>query len=245
MRSLRTEAICWLRFGKRMPIVCTEVGAWHADVLGISPTEVVEIEIKTSRSDLRADFKKTSKHSAYSNPEGISHLSIPNYFYYFVPEALGEYAVEYLGERFPKAGVAQLEDLGNRDGKNARVLKRAQKIHGDRPSRQTIETAIQRMSSELCGRHIAFDEMKDRVASALDGLGLGAAIFARDAAGRLDIEDKDSDLRQRALELAAAVDGLEFQTLSKEQQARWLEAAQRLVRLQYQEEGWINAALSK
>jgi len=74
-------------------------GLCEADVLGITPADyIVEFEIKRSRSDYRADFKKEHKHKCLSEGDGYNlydrrvkgkktgdktvWFKIPNRFYY-------------------------------------------------------------------------------------------------------------------------------------------------------------------
>ncbi len=84
---------------------------WEADLLYVTPSGfATEWEIKLSRSDFKADFKKTYKHLILNEgkrPSGepawdsnkIKHDIGPKYFYYACPEGLikAEEVPEYAG----------------------------------------------------------------------------------------------------------------------------------------------------
>lgn len=71
-------------------IVCENIQVlhrWEYDVLSVSLSGMVhEFEVKISRSDFKADFKK-NKLQLYSS-FGINTTVIPNYFSYVCPEGL-------------------------------------------------------------------------------------------------------------------------------------------------------------
>jgi hypothetical protein len=108
--TLHAEALAWLRYGKRMPIICTEAGKWNADVLGMNSKICIEVEIKHSISDLRADFRnKAHKHFLYkqATPKDGSgwSASVPNFFYFLTPAELRDKALEIINEKAPYAGL--------------------------------------------------------------------------------------------------------------------------------------------
>jgi len=68
----------------------------ECDLLVLSKSKyATEIEIKISKSDFKADFKKKHKHD---------HILIKN-FYYAVPEELEEFAVDMIENNNPDAGL--------------------------------------------------------------------------------------------------------------------------------------------
>ena len=85
-------------YEKSNSIFCTNfqaMGFSECDVLRITPSNIVyEYEIKTSRSDFKADFKKKYKHNRLSNTinknneyiKWSGHPGIPNHFIYVVPK---------------------------------------------------------------------------------------------------------------------------------------------------------------
>jgi hypothetical protein len=150
---LKTEALCWLRYGKKLPYVCTEGGYWNADVLGVCDTYSVEVEVKMSKADLKREFQnKASKHYLYNNADGKPARQVPNYFYFYVPPELEQEAVEIVTKEAPKAGVIVYAPGGwLLDGKKSKVVRRATKLHDKEPSPGFRQTVVKRMGSELCG----------------------------------------------------------------------------------------------
>lgn len=179
---LKTEALCWLRYTRKMDTVCTEGGYWSADVIGATEKSVIEVEVKTSRADLLAEFRnKKAKHTYYLNHTNWS----PNYFYFLVPLDLAPEAIEIVKEKFPKAGVLAYAYPRLRAGERLKVMKPARALHDKKPFGNFLESIRRRSSSELCSMHIAMDnldqieisqieELKTRIVGAIvDSLGVG------------------------------------------------------------------------
>ena len=86
---------------------------WESDYLALTKSGYLyEGEVKVSRSDFKADFKKEQKHTllreSYEKIEGLEGKLRPHYFFYAVPEGLvsedevPEYAgLIYMVEHFP------------------------------------------------------------------------------------------------------------------------------------------------
>lgn len=237
---LKAQALAWLRYGKRLPIVCTEVGNWYADVLGLGRTSSVEVETKISKSDLRAEFKnKKGKHFIYQNsPEGGSF--VPNYFYVLVPESLQEAALEIVGEGNPLAGVAAVTETGE-----VRILKAATKLHSKPPGPRITRAALLRMSSELTGLHATNETLRGQLFKRVDELIDGAMAATFKATMALDLEEPAVSLDLRARELALAVDKVSWETLDEAGKTRWREAAVRYLDIAAPSmEEWSDAAKS-
>lgn len=87
--NLELMAMRWLRWEKRCPIVLTErtPREWahgRPDILGITCSRyLVEVEIKRTLSDFRADGQKASRQRRH-------HFQklVPKFFYYLVPSNL-------------------------------------------------------------------------------------------------------------------------------------------------------------
>ncbi len=231
---LKNEAMCWLRYGKRMPIVCTEAGRWNADVLGVSPSECIEVEVKVSKADLRNEFiNKSGKHFLYAN--ATSNLTfVPNRFYFMLPSSLQDTALAIINEKAPKAGLIVYLPEGNLlDGRNCAVVKPAEKLRDGKPSRRVIRVAMMRMSSELCGtKKLAYNALRDLATNFRFELSRITTAAVR-SAGTLDFENRPEALENRAAELALCVDGFDWKQLTDEQKTRWREAAKRLLEAQY------------
>lgn len=169
--TLKTEALCWMRFIKKMEFIATECGGWSADVLGVCDNFSIEIEVKVSKSDLKREFQnKASKHFLYNN--GGTSRHVPNYFYFYVPLELEEAALALIAEHSPKAGLAVYENKTDNtmDGKRTRISKRPGKLHDRKPSDALKRVVLLRMGSELCGRHIAHRDLMERLHSLIDGM---------------------------------------------------------------------------
>lgn len=64
-------------------------GYFEADILAMTASmRVTEVEVKISRSDFRADFKKKSKHELMKNIKIRPFHATPNRFYYACPSNL-------------------------------------------------------------------------------------------------------------------------------------------------------------
>lgn len=86
---------------------------WESDFLALTKSGYLyEGEVKISKSDFKADFKKKDKHTllreSYEKIEGVEGKLRPHYFFYVVPENLitedevPEYAgLVYMTEHFP------------------------------------------------------------------------------------------------------------------------------------------------
>lgn len=166
-----------------MPLVATECGYWNADVMGIDEKSAVELEIKISKSDLKADFtKKADKHLMYMNPELTKFT--PNKFYFLVTKELEFEAIKLVEEKAPRYGVLVYEEKVKqpkpglkRKRKRSktkglkgeiRLAKKAYNLHENPPSPQLMDNVLTRASSELCRVYIDWQELSDRLDSLQD-----------------------------------------------------------------------------
>jgi len=160
----------WLRFGKQFHYVAREAGMFSSDVLGTDEKNVIEIEIKVSKSDFKADWKK-DKHHHYKKrahvgtrtyPSGHKrrwHQHIPNQFYFACPSHMKEFALEQVKANAPDYGVLVMED--NRleipqynMWKRLRVVKRAKFMHRNPPGEGLMKDMVARMSSNIAHMHL-------------------------------------------------------------------------------------------
>jgi hypothetical protein len=236
--SLHTEALAWLRYAKRLPVVCTEAGSWNADVLGLNGKLCIEVEVKKSRADLRAEFRsKPQKHYVYSHAEEFDRRTaagfVPNYFYFFVAGDIAEAAKEFVSEKAPYAGVVAVRWPSRYVTKVGRgslqVMKPAVKLHTRPPSQRLLHAAMMRMGSEICGFRIALDQLKKGGQTLTQQLIEDMVSAARDGSTTLDFEDAVLDLEKRAAELVEAVDGRAWHQLGTLDRLRWMEAARKLL----------------
>lgn len=231
--TLHAEALAWLRYSKRCPVVCTEAG-YQADVLGISATTVIEVEVKVSASDMRAEFaNKVAKHDKYKTsmerkePWGSY---VPNYWYLFVDEPLRVRAQELLEEKAPYAGLLvrhhpAVQTFGA-GGFNVTIERKPKRIHNKPPRPLFVRQAIMRMASSLVKWHLLAGVklgLDERAASQL----ITERIHATE--GVLDFEDTQGDLERRGAELAWAMGGPPWKTIKTPERLIWCVRAQQLL----------------
>ena len=121
---IKLRLLEYYRF-KRAMLVGTEVGVNYgiADVLAISMdnSRSIEIEVKVSISDLRADFKnKTAKHLLAESGKWM----VPNYFSFAVPEELLEKTLKILEDKNSKYGVITISEDGD-----IKTIKKASRLN--------------------------------------------------------------------------------------------------------------------
>lgn len=198
---LKTEALCWLRFAKQMDFVASEAGKWNADVLAANERYSIEVEVKVSIADLRAEFRnKMTKHAYYD--KGTPNWS-PTYFYFAVPSNIADKALAIINELAPKAGLIVYYEpvYRSRPGERYVCRKKADKLHDKPPSKTFLREIYRRMGSELCGLHVALDKLKgaeigqlevlkkDIVDAVVASHGAADWEFAPDAPAKEDAED--------------------------------------------------------
>ena len=105
----------------------------EADILGFRPSGFRdEVEIKTSKSDFRADFKKSvvcdghwgNKHERLEQGRGIA-----NYFSFYVPERMQG----YVEERLPDYAGLYVFHINDRGTMFVEEVKRAPRMHSRKP----------------------------------------------------------------------------------------------------------------
>lgn len=98
----------------------SKAGLYESDVLAITKSLMItEIEVKISRSDFKADFKKTHKHYRMQNPITDGWRWTPNKFYFACPVGLIN------DSDVPTyAGLIWVDSLGNIE-----VVKEAKRLH--------------------------------------------------------------------------------------------------------------------
>ncbi len=153
--DLKAEVISWLRYVRKLDIVCTEVGPYKADCWGVDDTRIIEVETKVTFADLRADLKKR-KHVVFARSTE-SH-GVPNLFYFAVPPDLVDKATAFLAEHAAMESVGSygLMCIPRADGylgRQAAVVKPAKKLHQAKPTEAETREALMRMGSEICGLH--------------------------------------------------------------------------------------------
>lgn len=105
---LKTALMAYYRFKKQC--ICGDevyLGRFITDVLVDTGGEIIEVECKTSKSDLWADANK-QKHNNYKETE---RYACPNKFYICVPTPLVEEALKFVAQINPKYGVFEFSEI--------------------------------------------------------------------------------------------------------------------------------------
>jgi len=124
-------------------------GLQECDVISISKSDYIyEYEVKISRSDFKADFKKP-KHTLITEKKFITETFkkgtketwylVPNYFYFVVPENL--VSVEEVPEY---AGLMYINEKGGYD-----IIKKAPIIHKTKASNEFIRALSHQLTCKL------------------------------------------------------------------------------------------------
>ena len=158
---IKTVILCWFRFGKRWQYLATEVGGHRflADVVASDGKELVEVEVKISKSDFKNDFLKKDKHTIYQKEIESTHETIgwvPHKMYYAVPESMVEWALEYLKDKPLKYGLISISEYPHLwHGKSgASIVLKAKKLHNKKLHENIVHQICMRMASELCNLYI-------------------------------------------------------------------------------------------
>lgn len=146
--DVKSKLLAYWRFKRRYQFIATECGTYNADILIANDKEIIEVEVKVSKSDLKNDFKKR-KHKIYAN--GKSKW-IPNKFYFGVPIELEDYAKE-LCEGTPY-GVIRVQDGKYSPYRDfCKISKKAKKLT-TKLNEELIHKIVLRMGSELITRRV-------------------------------------------------------------------------------------------
>ena len=158
--QLKTAILCHYRYRQRRKYIATEVGTFSADVIVANDKDMHEIEVKTSISDFRNDFKK-EKHNIYCRLGSRYSIWIPNKFYFAVTPALKDFALKYL-QNYPQYGLYVVNThIFLKEGK-IEIAKPARYIHRNPVSPKIYELLLFRMSSEIA-IHYLKNELTNKV----------------------------------------------------------------------------------
>lgn len=149
---IKSLVIARARFANGVYMIATEVGSFNSDVLYIDKNnELVEVEVKISKSDLINDFKKF-KHVIF---KGSADEFVPHKFYFCVPEELESDALELTKDT--NYGIIRCRNwYGSIRGAMDRVIiiKRAKNLHNRPISENVKNTIIKRMASEIANHRL-------------------------------------------------------------------------------------------
>lgn len=132
------------------------MGKFNADFIAIGKGRFLEIEIKTSKQDLVADFKKR-KHQIYESRK--NHVWCPQEFYFAVPEELVDYTLNKCADRgYGVLAIREYSKTATRQRSwmdRVRVVKRAKKIHNNPIQDKVKHIIYSRLASEMSNLRIA------------------------------------------------------------------------------------------
>lgn len=146
-------------FYKGSKVMCNNF-QWRfgeADVISISKSDMsIEYEVKCSKSDFKADFKKKAKHLRLS---GVRHrkngyLGVPNRFYYVTPVGLLR-----VGDIPIYAGLIEINTSAAPHA-SAIVVKKAPLIHSEKNLGNLVEDIAHALTIRLIygGSYVSFRE---------------------------------------------------------------------------------------
>lgn len=148
--------MCYYRFKKQFKYITTEVGDFNADIVALNESDLIEVEVKTSKSDFTADFSK-AKHTYYAEEgnevEGKKRrrIWVPNLFYFAVSDLMEEWALHKLQD-YPNYGLLVIREGEITDA--VIVSKKAKLLHENKPTPKIVKKLLLRMGSDLCNFYI-------------------------------------------------------------------------------------------
>ena len=147
---IKLSLLAYYRYVNKFIYVCTEA-INYADVIALKKDKLVEIEVKVSKSDLKADFHKP-KHRLYLNAETNIKTKptriIPNEFYFCTTRQLQEDALQLIKEYNNNYGLMICDNIGF-IGDNIKVIKKAKPLHNQIPKPTYFEAVAKRMSNMI------------------------------------------------------------------------------------------------
>jgi hypothetical protein len=152
---IKTALLCYYRFKCGCKLACTEFnyGYGIADILTINKeNEVIEVEIKISKSDLLSEGKhKQLKHLMLKESNNTKFLnSTPNRFYFCVPSDLQSEAIEYANDLNSNYGVMVFNYDPKQPQESIKIIKSSRLLHSKDTASKFNESIIKRITNDLC-----------------------------------------------------------------------------------------------
>lgn len=152
---IKLQCLKYLRFDRQIELACTE-GINNADVNAVSPTSLIEVEIKISKTDFLSEFDGKSKIKAYKHRVLSGEIKpkrgyiVPNYFYFCTTNELKDFILEYINTNYPKYGLLICDERRQFNRRShIYCAKKAVKIHDNKPTNSAFEKIYKRLSSEV------------------------------------------------------------------------------------------------
>lgn len=160
--EVKKAVVLDFRFKRMYPLVTLEF-SWdtdHLDAYALADVAAVddkgrfiEVEVKVSISDLRADLEKKEKHLCLRGSFDLkAPILIPGYregagavparLYYAVPHDIAQKARKFIADNFPYAGLIEVHDAAHLG-----VLRPAPKIHDEILDPRTQQAMVRSLSA--------------------------------------------------------------------------------------------------
>ncbi len=158
---IKTGLLCYYRFKCGAEGVATEVstGIGIADIVAINRDhEVIEVEVKVSKSDLKSEAtKKEVKHILLSNIKEVygsgSFVNArPHRFYYCVPPEMEDSTIQFVNEFNPNYGVMVFNPTSIPE-ESITIVKSSRKLHSNDVYEVYRTHILKRNSNELASKY--------------------------------------------------------------------------------------------
>ena len=155
--EIKHALMSYFRF-KRQWICATET--LLADVMAITDKDIIEVEVKISKSDLWEGEARKRKHKLFINPSPSRQSYMPNKFYICVPTELSEEAEKWVAEVNSNYGIIICKNHFAPEKRypfNIVITKSAKRLH-DKFSNNLKESIMKRVCTEninLIGNKLA------------------------------------------------------------------------------------------
>ena len=152
---IKLQCLKYFRFDRQFELACTEC-INNADINAVSPTSLVEVEVKISKTDFLNEFDGKSKVKAYKHKVLNEEIKpkkgyiVPNYFYFCTTNELKDFILDYINTYYPKYGLLICDEHRQFNRRSyIYCAKKATKIHDNKTSTKTFEKIYKRLSSEV------------------------------------------------------------------------------------------------
>lgn len=157
---IKYQLMKYLRFQRGFTF-CVDESINHSDIVGLNDTNLIEIEVKISKSDFLKEFDgksriKSYKHSVIQSLWESKDVKLkrgyilPNYFYFCVTPELKQFVLDFMKERCYNYGVLVCEEKRiPYTQTHIQCVKTPKKIQSGVPDNKTFKKIGQRIQSKL------------------------------------------------------------------------------------------------
>lgn len=145
--TIKHALMYYYRFNRQC-LCATE--CMNSDVIVVSNNKILEIEIKTSKSDMWRGEAVKAKHKYMQNPKEYITRFMPHKFYMCVPDKLREEAFKWVEATNSKYGIITCTG-DDYFPHNIFINKSASTIHKKELGKYTVRNIMMRVCSENVG----------------------------------------------------------------------------------------------